>query len=103
MCAIDILQKLYKDVFPLIHRMLKISVTLLISNASVEKTFSSLRRLTTWFKWTMFETRLTGLALLNIRRNMRVVSILKKLFNVSSKIKENCRLLFETFKNVNHS
>lgn len=70
--AIDVLQNCDEDVFPLINKILKLLITLPISNSSSERTFSSLRRLKTWLRSTMCETRLTGLALLNIHRDIDI-------------------------------
>ncbi|XP_022174121.1 zinc finger MYM-type protein 1-like [Myzus persicae] len=68
MCVSEILAKCDEEIFPLIDRLL----TLPISNESAERTFSTLRRLKTWLRSTMSETRLTGLALLNIYRDIDV-------------------------------
>lgn len=70
--AIDVLQNCDEDVFPLINKILKLLITLPISNSSAERTFSPLRRLKTWLRSTMCETRLTGLALLNIHRDIDI-------------------------------
>lgn len=67
--AIDVLQNCDEEVFPLINKILKLLITLPISNSSSERTFSSLRRLKTWLRSRMSETRLTGLALMNIHRD----------------------------------
>ncbi|KAL4130851.1 hypothetical protein QTP88_008230 [Uroleucon formosanum] len=70
MCVTKILKKCDEDIFPLINRLLTILITLPISNASAERTFSTLRRLKTCLRSTMSETRLTRLALLNIHRDI---------------------------------
>lgn len=70
--AIGVLQNCDEDVFPLINKILKLLITLPISNSSSERTFSSLRRLKTWLRSTMCETCLAGLALLNIHRDIDV-------------------------------
>ena len=72
MCVTEILAKCDEEIFPLINRLLTILITLPISNASAERTFSTLRRLKTWLRSTMSETRLTGFALLNIHRDIDV-------------------------------
>jgi hypothetical protein len=58
--------------FPIISSLLTILLTLPVSTAGVERSFSSLRRLKTWVRSRMGETRLTGLALLNIHRDIPV-------------------------------
>jgi len=52
--------------FPTIHTCLTILLSLPVSNAGVERTFSTLRRLKTWLRSRMADDRLTGLALLHI-------------------------------------
>ena len=46
--------------------------TLPVTTATAERSFSTLRRLKTYLRNNMGETRLTGLALLNIYRNVDV-------------------------------
>lgn len=70
--AIDMLENCDKDVYPYIHFLLSILITLPVSNATAERTFSSLRRLKSWLRSTMEQERLTGLALLNIHRDINV-------------------------------
>lgn len=64
--ALDLLDNCDKEVFTIIHFLLRILVTLPISNAQAERMFSCLRRLKTWLRSTMGQDRLTGLALLMI-------------------------------------
>ena len=52
--------------FPNIHTILKVLLTMPISAASAERSFSGLRRLKTYLRSNMSETRLSGLALLHI-------------------------------------
>jgi hAT family C-terminal dimerisation region len=57
--------------FLFIHTFLRILVTLPVSTASAERSFSSLRRLKAWLRSRMTD-QLTGLALMNIRRDIPV-------------------------------
>ena len=50
--------------YPNIKLLLKILITLPVTTASAERTFSMLRRLKSWMRSTMGESRLTGLALM---------------------------------------
>jgi len=58
--------------FPAIHCLLHILVTLPVTTASAERSFSTLRRLKTYLRNTTSEERLNGLALLQIHRDLRV-------------------------------
>jgi hypothetical protein len=70
--ALDAFLSCDKEVYPIIHLMLKVLASLPVSIASAERSFSSLRRLKTWLRSTMTEERLVGLALLNIHRDIPV-------------------------------
>lgn len=61
-----------KQAFPLIHVFLSILLTLPVSTASAERSFSTLGRLKSWTRSRMSEDRLTGLALLNVHRDIPV-------------------------------
>jgi len=61
-----------RQTFRLIHSFLTILLTLPVSTAGVERSFSTLRRAKTWLRSRMGEERLTGLALLNIHRDIPV-------------------------------
>ncbi|XP_065317370.1 52 kDa repressor of the inhibitor of the protein kinase-like [Gordionus sp. m RMFG-2023] len=58
------------DYFPNILKLLYILATIPISTATNERTFSSLRRIKTYLRSTTSESRLNGLALLNIHRHL---------------------------------
>ncbi|KAF0704552.1 52 kDa repressor of the inhibitor of the protein kinase-like isoform X2, partial [Aphis craccivora] len=59
-------------IYPNISSLLHILASLPISVATAERSFSTLRRLKTWLRAKMGEERLTGMALLNIHRNIEV-------------------------------
>ncbi|XP_063794593.1 52 kDa repressor of the inhibitor of the protein kinase-like [Pseudophryne corroboree] len=61
-----------EDVYSLVNSLLRILLTLPISVASAERSFSSLRRLKTWLRNHMGQERLTGLALLHTHREIAV-------------------------------
>ena len=58
--------------FPNIHIILKVLLTMPVSTASAERSFSSLRRLKTYLRSNMSEARLSGLALLHIHHDMNI-------------------------------
>jgi hypothetical protein len=70
--ALEILDTCDKDAFPLIHEFITILSTLPVTNATAERSFSSLRRLKTYLRSTMTENRLLGLALMHIHRNIPI-------------------------------
>ena len=61
-----------KMIFPNIYTALKILATLPITTCEAERSISVIRRLKTYMRSTMSQTRLNGLALLNIHRDIEV-------------------------------
>ena len=72
--AIEALENCDKDVFPNLHTLLVILCTLPVTTATAERSFSGMRRLKTYLRSTMNQTRLTGLAHLHINRNTHITS-----------------------------
>lgn len=68
----DVLEQCDGDIYPTVRRLLLVLVTLPVSNASAERSFSTLRRLKTWLRNKMGEERLNGLALLHMHQDIRV-------------------------------
>lgn len=69
---LEVLEKCDFNIFPMVHSLLKILATLPVSVASAERTFSTLRRVKTWLRARMGDTRLTGLCLLHVHRDINV-------------------------------
>ncbi|GBN81036.1 repressor of the inhibitor of the protein kinase, partial [Araneus ventricosus] len=69
--AISSLEKCDKTFFPNIYILLKLLAVLPVSVATVERSFSNLRRLKTYLRNTTSESRLNGLALLSIHRDIK--------------------------------
>ena len=61
-----------KEIYPNIYNLLKIFATLPVTTCVSERSFSSLRLLKTYLRSTMTQTRLNGLALLYIHRDIKV-------------------------------
>ncbi|KAF0690597.1 52 kDa repressor of the inhibitor of the protein kinase-like, partial [Aphis craccivora] len=59
--AIDALKLCNSSIFPNVYQLLKILCTLPVSTSTPERTFSCLKRLKTYLRNTMAETRLNGL------------------------------------------
>ena len=58
--------------FPNIHTILKVLLTMPVSTATAERSFSGLRHLKTYLRSNMSETRLSGLALLHIHHDTEI-------------------------------
>lgn len=70
--AIESFFKCNKSFFPNIHKLLQILATLPVSTSTPERTFSTLRRLKTYLRNSTGNTRLTGLALMSIHRDINL-------------------------------
>jgi len=58
--------------FPNMYQLLKLILVLPVSTATAERSFSSLRRLKTYLRNSTSESRLVGLALLSIHRDIDI-------------------------------
>jgi len=70
--TINSLKNCPKEVFPNIHILLQILITLPVTTAEPERTFSTLKRIKTFLRNRMAEDRLNGLAALNIHTSIPV-------------------------------
>ena len=68
--GIEAIEKCDENCFPIIHLMLQILITLPVSTASPERSFSTLKRLKTWLRNSMAEKRLSNLALMAMHREI---------------------------------
>ncbi|XP_075150119.1 zinc finger MYM-type protein 1-like [Haematobia irritans] len=58
--------------FPSIQEALSISLAQPCTTATIERTFSTLRRVKTWLRSTMIESRLNGLCLMSVHRKLLI-------------------------------
>lgn len=70
--ALDTLSKCPEDLFPHINILLILLAFLPVSTALVERSFSFLKRIKTYIRNSTSETRINGLALMNIHRDIQI-------------------------------
>lgn len=70
--VIDVLKTCDEDIYPTVRNLLRILVTLPVSVASAERSFSSLNLVKSWLRTRMVQDRLNGLCLLYIHRDIEV-------------------------------
>lgn len=70
--VLDALHYCNKEFFPNIYKLLQIFATLPITTSSSERSFSKLKLLKSYLRSTMTESRLTGLALMNIHKDIDI-------------------------------
>ena len=64
----DVYHPLEKNMFPSLKSVLQVALTIPVSSCSCERSFSSLRRLQTWLRGTMSQSRLSELAIMTIEK-----------------------------------
>lgn len=69
---IQTLKHAHPDFYPNIHVAVKILLTMPVSSATAERSFSSLKRIKTYLRSTMVEDRLNGLSLMHIHRDHQI-------------------------------
>lgn len=69
---IDVLKACDGELYPNIRELLKVLITLPVSVATAERSFSSLKLVKSWLRTRMVEERLNGLCLLYIHRDIPV-------------------------------
>ncbi|XP_021375337.1 52 kDa repressor of the inhibitor of the protein kinase-like [Mizuhopecten yessoensis] len=69
---VDCLDNADEDVFPNLNTLLRIGCILPVGSCEAERSFSCLRRLTTYLRNRMGENRLTGLALMNMNHDIDI-------------------------------
>lgn len=59
-----------KDVYPNLFKLLQVAITLPISSATCERSFSAMRRIKTWLRTSMVQNRFNALSVLNIEKQL---------------------------------
>jgi hypothetical protein len=57
-----------KDVFPNLFKLIQVELTIPISSATCERSFSSMRRIKNWLRTSMEQAKFTDLSIINIER-----------------------------------
>ena len=71
--AMDAMQAMSEDVrrlFPQVERLLRLLLICPVSSCEAERSFSSLRRLKTWLRNNMTQSRLNSIAVCNVHQNL---------------------------------
>jgi len=67
----EILNSVVKfDTYPNVYKLLHVALSIPISSASCERSFSSMRRINTYLRSNMAQNRFTNLSILNIEREL---------------------------------
>lgn len=66
----DLKNTITKQVFPNLYIFLQVALTLPISSATCERSFSAMRRIKTWVRTSMVQDRFSNLAILHIEKDI---------------------------------
>ena len=66
----DISKVIENHVYPNVYKLLQVTISIPISSATCERSFSSMRRIKNWLRTSMLQDRFTNLATLNIERDV---------------------------------
>lgn len=83
------------EFFPSIKKCILIYLTIPPTTCTIERSFSTLRRVKTWIRSTMTEERLTGLCMLSLhRKKIQNINLVEKVIAEFSKNKRNLEFMF---------
>jgi hypothetical protein len=66
----SIVSEINKIVFPNLYKLLQVALTIPVSSASFERSFSVMRRIKTWLRNSMTNDKFENLSLLHIERDL---------------------------------
>lgn len=69
---IDVLKAANADLYPSIHKILSVLLTMPVSSATSERSFSAMRRVKNYLRSTMGDERLSNLSLMHIHRQIAI-------------------------------
>ena len=84
-----------KASFPVLVRVLQISMTISVSSAKCERSFSTLKRIKTYLRSSMSEQRLTDLAVLSIERDISDSLDLENVVDAFAQKHKNSRIVLK--------
>jgi len=65
-----LVSEINKKIFPNLYKLLQVALTIPVSSASCERSFSVMRRIKTWLRNSMSNDRFSNLSLLHIERDL---------------------------------
>jgi len=84
-------EHLSKQVFPNLFKVVEIAITLPVSSATSERSFSAMRRINTYLRSIMSQNRFSNLSILNIEKD--IIVDVEEILNTFSKTERRIKLL----------
>ena len=88
----------HTQLFPGIQQALQIALALPATTCTIERSFSTLRRVKTWLRSTMTTERLSGLCMISVHRQLIMKNKIQFIDKIVSRFAENPRRLQLLFK-----
>jgi len=66
----DTKKNIVKVTYPNLYKLIQVGITIPISSATCERSFSSMRQIKNWLRTSMLQQRFTNLSILNIERDI---------------------------------
>ncbi|XP_068127350.1 52 kDa repressor of the inhibitor of the protein kinase-like [Hyperolius riggenbachi] len=88
----------YTDLFPAVREALLIALTLPVTTCTVERSFSTMRRVKTWLRSTMTDGQLSGLCMMSVHRAKileQKSELIEKVINHFAQDERRVQLLFK--------
>lgn len=81
----DLKQILNKEVFPNLYKLMQVALTIPVSSATCERSFSTMRRLKNWLRSSMLQQRFTNFSVINIERDLAYDIVSEEILNTFAK------------------
>ena len=92
----DVIREIYplKAAFPNLLKLLQITLTIAVSTAECERSFSAMKRIKTYIRSTMTNERLSDLAVLSIEKELSKTLNLEEVVNIFASSNHRISLTF---------
>lgn len=84
-------EHLTQQVFPNLFKLVQVAITLPVSSSTCERSFSAIRRINTYLRYTMSQNRFNELGILNIEKD--IVVEVEDILNEFSKTERRIKLM----------
>lgn len=74
----DLFSTVTLELYPNLHNLLQVALSIPVSSASCERSFSAMRRIKNWLRTTMIQNRFSNLAIIHIENELVKTSIESK-------------------------
>lgn len=74
----DLFSTVTSELYPNLHNLLQVALSIPVSSASCERSFSAMRRIKNWLRTTMIQNQFSNLAIIHIENELVKTSIESK-------------------------